>query len=83
MGAAGDDSARCGAALLSATPGDDDVGDVGDVGDVAVDAESSAPQPFNAKVASAINAPLARRVCLLMSASVFMKAGAVSNPFKK
>jgi hypothetical protein len=79
MGNAADDGARCCAASLAPMPDDDDV-----VVDVPTDAESSAPQPFNDKVASAINAaPLARRVSVLMSASVFVRAGAVSNPFKK
>ncbi|PRY08258.1 hypothetical protein [Paraburkholderia sp. BL25I1N1] len=45
--------------------------------------ESSAPHPLNAKVASATKAALARRLFLLMSATRFVKAGAVSNPFKK
>jgi hypothetical protein len=34
-------------------------------------------------VASAIDAMLARRLLLLMSASGFLKTGAVSIPFKK
>lgn len=47
----------CAASLL-ATLGDEDA-----------DAESSAPQPLNAKVASATKTVVARRVFLLMSAS--------------
>ena len=69
-----------GAASLSATRGAEDV-DV--VVAVAVDGESSAPQALNAKLASASSAMLARRLSLLMSASGFVKASAVSNPFKK
>ncbi|WP_157763815.1 hypothetical protein [Paraburkholderia aromaticivorans] len=73
IGAAGD-VAAAGAASLLATAGDEEAAD---------GAESSAPQPLNAKVASATNAALARGVSLLMSASGFVMAGAVSNPFKK
>ncbi len=62
------------AALFAVTPDDEDA---------SVDAESSAPQPLSAKVASATNSALARRLSLLMSASSFVKADAVSNPFKK
>jgi hypothetical protein len=69
-----------GAASLSATRGAEDV-DV--VVAVAVDGESSAPQALNAKLVSASNAMLARRLSLLMAASGFVKASAVSNPFKK
>jgi len=64
---------RC-AASLSATPGD---------AELAVCVESSAPQALNAKVATAIKAALARRLSLFMFASGFVKAGAVSIPFKK
>jgi hypothetical protein len=64
---------RC-AASLAVTPGEEEV---------AVGAESSAPQALNVKVASAIKATLARRLSLFMFASVFVKAGAVSIPFKK
>ncbi|MFM0555342.1 hypothetical protein P0D69_30860 [Paraburkholderia sediminicola] len=66
--------AAFGAASLFATAG---------VEDAADGAESSAPQPLNAKVASATKAALARHFSLLMSASGFVKADAVSNPFKK
>lgn len=66
--------AASGAASLWATAGDEDV---------AEGAESSAPQPLNATVASATRAALARRLSLLMFASSFVKADAVSNPFKK
>jgi hypothetical protein len=79
-GSAADEIAGRGAASLSATRGAEDV-DV--VVAVAVDGESSAPQALNAKLASAISAMLARRLSLLMSASGFVKASAVSNPFKK
>jgi hypothetical protein len=72
--AAADNAAGCCCALLSATGGDEDV---------AVTLESSAPQALNAKVASAIDAMLASRLLLLMSASGFLKTGAVSIPFKK
>ena len=59
--------------------------------DALADAESSAPQPLNAPVnapvnahvASATNRAFTRRLSLLMSASGFVKADAVSNPFKK
>ena len=55
--------------------------------DALADAESSAPQPLNAHVnahvASATKKALTRRLSLLMSASGFVKADAVSNPFKK
>jgi len=44
---------------------------------------SSAPQPFNAIGASTINAALAMQLIFLMSASGLVKAGAVSNAFKK
>jgi hypothetical protein len=44
---------------------------------------SSAPQPFNAIVASTSNVALAMQLILLMSASGLVKAGAVSIPFKK
>ncbi|HYS67612.1 MAG TPA: hypothetical protein VEN30_27875 [Paraburkholderia sp.] len=65
------------AASLFATVGDEDA-EVVEAG-----AESSAPQPLNVNVASATKAALARRLSLLMSASSFVKADAVSNPFKK
>ncbi|MGF6505121.1 hypothetical protein OKW26_000924 [Paraburkholderia sp. 32] len=48
-----------------------------------VEEESSAPQPFNAIVASTSDAALAMQLIFLMSASGSMKAGAVSIPFKK
>ena len=51
--------------------------------DASVDAESSAPQPLSADVASATNSAPARRLSLLMSAPGSVKADAVSNPFKK
>jgi len=51
--------------------------------DALADVESSAPQPPSAKVASATNMKTRRRFSLLMSASCFVKADAVSNPFKK
>ncbi len=51
--------AFCATALLAA---------VGDE-DVEAEPESSAPQPLNAKVASATKTALARRVSVLMSAS--------------
>jgi hypothetical protein len=44
---------------------------------------SSAPQPFNAIVASTSNAALAMQLIFLMSASGLVKAGAVSISFKK
>lgn len=68
------EAAAFGAASLFATAG---------VEEAADGAESSAPQPLNAKVVSATKAAHARRWFLLMSASRFVKAGAVSNPFKK
>lgn len=76
-GSAADNAAGRGAASL-ATPGDEDVD-----AEVAVDGESSAPQALNASVVSASRAALARRLSLLMSASGFVRAGAVSIPFKK
>ncbi|MFM0281478.1 hypothetical protein P0D75_26035 [Paraburkholderia sediminicola] len=57
--AAGAIVALCAATLLAVT-GDEDV---------EAEAESSAPQPLNAKVASATKTTLARRVSVLMSAS--------------
>ena len=55
--------------------------------DVAGGAESSAPQAVNAMldaiVAIATQAVLPTRLSLFISASVFVKARAVSNPFKK
>ena len=59
--------------------------------DALADAESSAPQPLNAHVNAPVNAHVASatkraltgRLSLLMSASGFVKADAVSNPFKK
>lgn len=71
--AADEVAGRC-AASLSVTPGD---------ADVVVGAESSAPQPLSDNVASAINAMLATHLFLLMSASDWVKAGAVSIAFKK
>ena len=59
IAAAGAVVALCATALFSA---------VGDE-DVEAEPESSAPQPPNAKVASATKAALARRVFVLMSAS--------------
>jgi hypothetical protein len=53
------------------------------LGDDGADAESSAPQPLNAKVASATKTVVARSAFLFMSASSFVMADAVSNPFKK
>ncbi|WP_233833579.1 hypothetical protein [Paraburkholderia sp. ZP32-5] len=44
---------------------------------------SSAPQPFNANVATASSAALAMSLVFLMSASGSVKADAVSNSFKK
>lgn len=49
----------------------------------AFDAESSAPQPVNASSAIELTTTLAKLLSLLMSASSFVKADAVSNPFKK
>jgi len=49
----------------------------------AFGAESSAPQPVNASMAIDITTTLAKLLSLLMSASSFLKADAVSNPFKK
>lgn len=72
-GDVGEESAGL-AALFATTPGDEDA---------LLDAESSAPQPFSANVASATNSAPARRLSLLMSASSFVRADAVSNPFKK
>jgi hypothetical protein len=72
-GNAGEDAAGV-AALFATTPGDEDA---------LADAESSAPQPASANVASATNSAPMRRMSLLMSASSFVKADAVSNPFKK
>ncbi|SIT35518.1 hypothetical protein BN2475_50070 [Paraburkholderia ribeironis] len=71
---AADEVAGRGAAWLSVTPGDEDV---------VVGAESSAPQPLSANVASAIDAMLATHLSLLMLHPVLVKAGAVSIPFKK
>ena len=73
IGAAGDIAASDATSLLA----------TGGVEDSADGAESSAPQPLNARVASATKAALARRVSLLMSAPGVVNAGAVSNPFKK
>ncbi len=78
--AADDVPAFCATSLLFAIVGDDDA-EV--VEAVAAGGESSAPQPLNAYVASAINSALARRLSLLMSASGFLKADAVSNPSEK
>ncbi|MFT4064580.1 hypothetical protein [Paraburkholderia sp.] len=50
---------------------------------VLADDPSSAPQPFNAIVASASKVALAMSLVFLMSASGSVKADAVSNPFKK
>jgi hypothetical protein len=66
--------AASGAAPLLATAGAEDAAD---------GAASSGPQPLNTKVASATKATLARPMSLLMSASSFVKADAVSNPFEK
>jgi hypothetical protein len=44
---------------------------------------SSAPQPFNAIVASTSHVALAMQLIFLISASGSVKAGAVSIPFKK
>lgn len=49
----------------------------------AFDVESSGPQPVNISTAIEINTTLAKLLSLLMSASSFVKANAVSNPFKK
>ncbi|MFM0292382.1 hypothetical protein P0D71_15620 [Paraburkholderia sp. RL17-383-BIF-A] len=81
IGVAGDIAAP-GAASLPATACDEDA---------AEGAESSAPQPLNAKVASATKAEnraatrasLVRPLSLLMFCIQFVKADAVSNPFKK
>ena len=59
IAAAGAVVALCAATLLAA---------VGDE-DVEAEPESSAPQPLNAKVASATKTTLARRVSVFMSAS--------------
>lgn len=58
--AAGTVVALCAAAALLVVPGDEDV---------EAGAESSAPQPLNAKVASTTKTALARRESVLMSAS--------------
>ncbi|CAE6728309.1 hypothetical protein R69927_05576 [Paraburkholderia domus] len=71
IAAAGAMGAAC-TALLLAVFTDEDAG-----------AESSAPQPFNAKVASATKTAVAKSEFLLMSASSVVMADAVSNPFKK
>jgi len=68
------------AATLFAAVGDEDVDDVEAV---EGEAESSAPQPLNVKVASATKAAIAKRVSLLMSASSSVMADAVSIPFEK
>lgn len=64
-------AAFCVASLLT-TAGDEDTG-----------AESSAPQPLSEKVVSATKIAVARRMLLLMFASSFVVADAVSRPFKK
>ena len=70
--AAGDAGALCCAASLAAKPCDED----DDVAEDVVGAESSAPQPvnaaLNAKVAHATTAALARRLSLLIFASIFV-----------
>lgn len=82
--AAGEVGALCRAASFAAMPcdADDEVAD-----DVADGVESSAPQPLRAKldaiVAIATKAALATRLSLFIAASIFVKAHAVSNPFKK
>ena len=72
--AVADGIAAPGAAPLLATSGDEEAAD---------GAASSAPQPLNAKVASATKATLARPISLFMFASSFVKAHAVSDPFEK
>ncbi|MFM0198815.1 hypothetical protein PQR53_02905 [Paraburkholderia fungorum] len=64
-------AALCAASLLAAVV-DEDEGAV-----------SSAPQPLSVEVATATKMVIARRACLLMSASDLVMADAVSNPFKK
>jgi len=76
ISAAGAIVALCAATLFAA------VGDE-DVEAVEGEAESSAPQPLNVKVASATKAAIAKRVSLLMSASSSVMADAVSIPFEK
>ncbi|MFM0645858.1 hypothetical protein PQR14_16155 [Paraburkholderia bryophila] len=76
IGAAGK-AARWGASPLAAVmPLEDAEGAV-------FDAESSAPQPVNTRTAIEITTMLAKLLSFLMSASSFVKADAVSNPFKK
>lgn len=72
------DKAACWAAspLAAVMPLEDDEG-------AAFDVESSGPQPVNTSTAIEITTTLAKLLSLLMSASSFVKANAVSNSFKK
>ena len=76
----------CTASLAALTCDEDDEVAEG-VEDMAGGAESSAPQALkpmlDAIVAMASKAALPRHLSLFISASVFVKARAVSNPFKK
>ena len=78
-----EDALRIGVAGAAAAFGAASLFAAAGVVDDADGAESFAPQPLNAKVASATKTALATRLFCPMSTSSLVKADAVSNPFKK